>query len=87
MIDIVGSDTRLPAATDGVTSQVRDAEPLLQVSNLSVTLEGQVVLEGLPFTLQQAAVLTILGPNGAGKTILLRALFPGQVGCAANDRR
>ncbi len=64
-----------PAPTDGVTSQVHDAQPLLQVSDLKVTLEGQVVLEKVSFTVKQREVLTILGPNGAGKTVLLHALL------------
>lgn len=77
MTDLVDSERRalLPAATDEVTSQVHDEEPLLQVSDLSVTLEGQVALEKLSFTVKQREVLTILGPNGAGKTVLLHALL------------
>ena len=42
---------------------------------MKVTLEGDVVLENLSFTVRQGEVLTILGPNGAGKTVLLRALL------------
>jgi zinc transport system ATP-binding protein len=52
-----------------------DDEILLQVSNLTVTLEGQVVLESLSVSVRRGEVLTILGPNGAGKTVLLRALL------------
>ena len=48
---------------------------MLQVSELKVTLEGEVVLENLSFAVRRGEVLTILGPNGAGKTILLRALL------------
>ncbi len=77
MTDLAGSAPKalLAGATDGVTHQAHDEEPLLQVSDLKVTLEGKVVLEKLSFTVQQGEVLTILGPNGAGKTILLRALL------------
>lgn len=56
-------------------SQARDEEPLLEVSDLKVTLEGKVVLEKLSFAVMQREVLTILGPNGAGKTVLLRAVL------------
>lgn len=50
-------------------------ETVLQVADLSVTLEGQQVLAGLSFAVTSGEVLTILGPNGAGKTVLLRALL------------
>jgi zinc transport system ATP-binding protein len=50
-------------------------EPVLQVSDLKVTLEGRVVLTNLSFSVRRGEILTILGPNGAGKTVLLRALL------------
>lgn len=53
----------------------RDEEPVLQVSGLTVTLEGRAVLANLSFVVRRGDVLTILGPNGAGKTVLLRALL------------
>jgi zinc transport system ATP-binding protein len=65
----------LPAVGDGITGQARDAEPLLQVSDLKVTIEGQVLLEKLSFTEKRGEVFAILEPNGAGKTVLLRALL------------
>ncbi|MEJ2360699.1 MAG: metal ABC transporter ATP-binding protein [Gammaproteobacteria bacterium] len=57
---------------------------ILEVRDLNVTIEGQLVLENLSFSLQRGEVMTILGPNGAGKTMLLRALlgavpYEGQV--------
>ena len=51
------------------------AESVLRVANLNVTIEDQLILEGLSFTVARGEVLTILGPNGAGKTVLLRALL------------
>jgi zinc transport system ATP-binding protein len=50
-------------------------EAVLQVSNLKVTIEGQVIIENLSFSAKRGEVLTILGPNGAGKTVLLRTLL------------
>lgn len=48
---------------------------MLRVSGLSVTLEGQRVLDNVSFTVRRGEVMTILGPNGAGKTMLLRTLL------------
>ncbi len=48
---------------------------VLRVTDLSVTLENQAVLERVSFTVKRGEILTILGPNGAGKTVLLRALL------------
>ena len=54
---------------------VHDAQQVLRVSDLTVTLDDQEVLSSLSFNVQQGDVLTILGPNGAGKTVLLRTLL------------
>jgi zinc transport system ATP-binding protein len=48
---------------------------LLAVKNLSVGIEGKVILENLNFELKPRETLSILGPNGAGKTVLLKALL------------
>jgi len=48
---------------------------LLAVKNLSVVIEGKVILENLNFELKPRETLSILGPNGAGKTVLLKALL------------
>jgi zinc transport system ATP-binding protein len=62
-----------------------EGDTVLEVSDLTVTLEGQMVLSGLSFTVTRGEVLTILGPNGAGKTILLRALL-GVLPCEGSIR-
>lgn len=48
---------------------------LLTVKNLSVRIEGKVIVENLSFALAPSETLSILGPNGAGKTVLLKALL------------
>ena len=49
--------------------------PALSVHNLSVTLEGQVVLKDVSFEIYPGESLAIIGPNGSGKTTLFRALI------------
>lgn len=50
-------------------------EILLDVRNLSVTLEGNAVLSNLSFRVGRGEFLTIVGPNGAGKTVLIKSLL------------
>ena len=52
-----------------------DREAVLRVDGLSVTLDGNRILEDISFEVARGDILTILGPNGAGKTVLLRALL------------
>lgn len=49
--------------------------PILKVSNLSVTINQQILLENINFELGRNETLAIIGPNGAGKTTLFRALL------------
>ena len=48
---------------------------LLKVSNLSVKLQNQTILDNVSFKLKRGTALAVLGPNGAGKTMLFRALL------------
>jgi zinc transport system ATP-binding protein len=50
-------------------------EIILEVKNLSVTLNNEEILKNLSFEVYEDEVLAILGPNGGGKTTLLRALL------------
>ena len=50
-------------------------ETVLNVSNLSVQLQNQTLLEHVNFTVRKGTTLAILGPNGAGKSVLFRALL------------
>jgi len=50
-------------------------EYILKVSNLTVELPNQTVLDNVSFKLKRGTTLAIVGPNGAGKTILFRALL------------
>jgi zinc transport system ATP-binding protein len=53
----------------------RDNGYILKVSNLTVKLQNQVIIENLNFQLKKGITLAIFGPNGAGKTTLVKALL------------
>lgn len=46
----------------------------LGVENVSVSLGGRAVVEGVSFSCGPGELVALVGPNGAGKTSLLRAL-------------
>jgi zinc transport system ATP-binding protein len=48
---------------------------MLSVSNLSVRLQNQTVLDNINFRLKKGTALAIVGPNGAGKSVLFKALL------------
>src|ERR1043166_6851652 len=48
---------------------------LLTVQNLSVRIDGKLIVDDVSFELAPRERLSILGPNGAGKTVLLKALL------------
>lgn len=48
---------------------------ILEVTNLSVTLDGQTVVRDISFAIDKGESLAIVGPNGAGKTVLLKSIL------------
>lgn len=48
---------------------------ILRVSNLSVKLENQTILDNINFKVKKGTSLAVLGPNGAGKTVLFKTLL------------
>jgi zinc transport system ATP-binding protein len=48
---------------------------ILNVSNLTVEISNQPILDNLNFKIKRGITLAIVGPNGAGKTTLFRALL------------
>lgn len=49
--------------------------PLIEVAELWVQLDGRPILEGLQLRLMPEETVALIGPNGAGKTTLLRVLL------------
>ena len=48
--------------------------PLLQISDLHVSVGEQEILQGLDLTVNQGEVHAIMGPNGSGKSTLANSL-------------
>jgi manganese/zinc/iron transport system ATP- binding protein len=48
---------------------------ILNVSDLSVEISNQPIINNLNFKIKRGITLAIVGPNGAGKTTLFRALL------------
>jgi cell division transport system ATP-binding protein len=48
---------------------------MIELHNISVSFDGQEVLNGLNFTLKNGEFVYLVGPTGAGKSSLLRLLY------------
>ena len=48
---------------------------MLQISNLTVTLEDTKILKNLSLTIQSGAIHALMGPNGSGKSTLAATLM------------
>ena len=48
---------------------------ILEVKDLSVTLDGATIIEDVSFALRSGEITAIVGANGSGKTTLIRALL------------
>jgi zinc transport system ATP-binding protein len=57
------------------SAQATAGKPAIRVTNLTVRLEGRLILENLSFTVPEGQTTAIIGPNGAGKSVLLKAIL------------
>ncbi|MEO0203363.1 MAG: metal ABC transporter ATP-binding protein [candidate division WOR-3 bacterium] len=48
---------------------------ILEVKNLSVTINGKEILKDINFSLNEGEILSVIGPNGGGKTTLLKSIL------------
>ncbi len=51
------------------------SRPAIEVKDLTVELEGHVILDNVSFTVPVGNATAIIGPNGAGKSVLLKAVL------------
>jgi phospholipid/cholesterol/gamma-HCH transport system ATP-binding protein len=53
---------------------LRPPPPVLKLSDVSIELSGETILEGVSFEVHQDDTIVIIGPSGSGKTVLLKAM-------------
>lgn len=51
------------------------SDKIVEFKNVSSSLDEQVILEDINFTLKEKEFLTIIGPNGGGKTTILKIIL------------
>lgn len=51
------------------------SENILEITDLTVELEKEKIIDNVSFDVEQGDIVAIVGPNGAGKTVLLRTLL------------
>ncbi|MES0490725.1 MAG: ATP-binding cassette domain-containing protein [Leptospirales bacterium] len=52
-----------------------ESEFIAKISNLSLVIQGETILENINFNLKPGETFAIIGKNGAGKTMLLKSLI------------
>ena len=49
-----------------------DSRTLVALKNLTVTSNGNVIIDDVSLTVRENEIVTLVGPNGAGKSTLIR---------------
>lgn len=63
------------AAPPAIPASAEPSPPLVSLSGISVSLDGQSILRDVSLTLRAGEIVTIVGPNGSGKTTLMRTII------------
>jgi zinc transport system ATP-binding protein len=50
-------------------------EVLLETSDISLSLQGKLILDSIDLTVHRGEIVTLIGPNGAGKSTLVRVVL------------
>lgn len=58
-----------------VTEKEPKKEALIQLENVSLTLQGKQILKSVDMMVCPQQIVTLIGPNGAGKTSLLKVML------------
>jgi Fe-S cluster assembly ATP-binding protein len=57
------------------TTAPTPAEPVLEIDDLHVSVEGREILRGVTLTVREGELHALMGPNGSGKSTLANALL------------
>ncbi len=56
-------------------AELKMAEPILEICDLSKSFEQIIALKDISFSLELGSTLVIIGPSGSGKTLLLKTIL------------
>ena len=71
----VAAETTADRNADSQEAAGRQAEPAIEVHDLTVAYGTQPVLWDVDLTIPEGKLIAIVGPNGAGKSTLLKAIL------------
>jgi ABC-type multidrug transport system ATPase subunit/pSer/pThr/pTyr-binding forkhead associated (FHA) protein len=71
---LIGIGRHVMVLRDGRLDAFVDDGVTLEVTDLSVSVPGRRLLEGVSFTVRPGQLVAVVGPSGAGKSTLLRSL-------------
>jgi molybdate transport system ATP-binding protein len=75
------------ANTSGLRLDARPTNPILELTDITVTHSGKRILDGISWTVRAGERWAVVGPNGSGKTTLLSLLCGDHPQAYANDIR
>ena len=48
---------------------------MIRLNNVSLTLEGKIILDNVSLTVEKGEIAVVLGPSGAGKSSILKMIL------------